>query len=289
MLADVFFVAYGRRSYSPVLGRWINRDPIGEKGGFDLYVFLRNSPLGVFDFLGLQEFEKNIMFVYRKKSGRLAKLTEETTSNDLQISYDAGIEDGGKSGFRYLSSTFVDYEPPTKDSCTVRLLLYVEVSHNYKGKGNAYVKPTAATLVSYIPHLAEGADPSEASGAFIDVFGTDEDKKQLYALMSRKHELGHAEGHIKTVFKNDLAGKISAHIKWDEVATAIAAGRESDVAKKVNAAINNVYAYDNEIFAVHAPAADKATKKIFDSRPEWSLQNTQNTRPRLKWNFAPSN
>ncbi|WP_176012867.1 RHS repeat domain-containing protein [Victivallis sp. Marseille-Q1083] len=36
-------VYYNYRYYSPTLGRWISRDPIGEKGGLNLYGFIRNS------------------------------------------------------------------------------------------------------------------------------------------------------------------------------------------------------------------------------------------------------
>ena len=45
-------VYYGYRYYSPELGRWVNRDPIGEEGGIHLFVFLRNSPFVSFDLLG---------------------------------------------------------------------------------------------------------------------------------------------------------------------------------------------------------------------------------------------
>jgi len=37
-------VYYGRRFYDPNLHRWINRDPIEERGGINLYGFVRNSP-----------------------------------------------------------------------------------------------------------------------------------------------------------------------------------------------------------------------------------------------------
>ncbi len=48
-------VYYGYRHYSPELGRWISRDPIGEKGGINLYVFILNNPIGAMDFLGLKK------------------------------------------------------------------------------------------------------------------------------------------------------------------------------------------------------------------------------------------
>ncbi len=40
------------RYYSPTLGRWISRDPIGEEGGVCLYTFAANSPVIAIDPLG---------------------------------------------------------------------------------------------------------------------------------------------------------------------------------------------------------------------------------------------
>jgi hypothetical protein len=39
--------------YNPSTGRWISRDPIGEKGGFSLYAFGQNDPQDQVDALGL--------------------------------------------------------------------------------------------------------------------------------------------------------------------------------------------------------------------------------------------
>lgn len=44
---------YGYRYYSPMLGRWISRDPLGEDGGEALYVFIGNAPVGSVDLMGL--------------------------------------------------------------------------------------------------------------------------------------------------------------------------------------------------------------------------------------------
>ncbi|MBR1609545.1 MAG: RHS repeat-associated core domain-containing protein, partial [Kiritimatiellae bacterium] len=44
---------YGYRHYSPRLGRWLSRDPLGENGGLNLFVFLENSGGGSLDMLGL--------------------------------------------------------------------------------------------------------------------------------------------------------------------------------------------------------------------------------------------
>ncbi len=46
-------VYYNYRYYNPKDGRWINRDPIAEEGGWNLYAFLGNSTQDKFDALGL--------------------------------------------------------------------------------------------------------------------------------------------------------------------------------------------------------------------------------------------
>ncbi len=45
---------YGYRFYLPELGRWINRDPIEESGGQNLYSAIENNPLNSTDHLGLR-------------------------------------------------------------------------------------------------------------------------------------------------------------------------------------------------------------------------------------------
>jgi hypothetical protein len=42
-------VVSGRRYYNPSTGRWLSRDPIGEKGGLNLYGFVSNRPVSEFD------------------------------------------------------------------------------------------------------------------------------------------------------------------------------------------------------------------------------------------------
>ena len=41
------------RSYDPVIGRWQARDPIGIKGGINLYGYVGNNPVNLWDPLGL--------------------------------------------------------------------------------------------------------------------------------------------------------------------------------------------------------------------------------------------
>jgi RHS repeat-associated protein len=46
-------VLYLARPYEPNMARWISRDPIGERGGINLYQFVGNSPIDRIDPLGL--------------------------------------------------------------------------------------------------------------------------------------------------------------------------------------------------------------------------------------------
>ncbi|MEN3943017.1 RHS repeat-associated core domain-containing protein [Prosthecobacter sp. SYSU 5D2] len=50
---------YGYRYYSPEMGRWISRDPIGERGGINLYGMVHNDPVNRVDVLGRQGWIPN--------------------------------------------------------------------------------------------------------------------------------------------------------------------------------------------------------------------------------------
>jgi RHS repeat-associated protein len=50
------YVYYGKRYYDPKLGRFLRRDPVGERGGVNLYAFVRNNSLNRWDYLGLSEY-----------------------------------------------------------------------------------------------------------------------------------------------------------------------------------------------------------------------------------------
>ena len=52
---------FGGRFYSPFLCRWLNRDPIGEQGGLNLYAFCRNDPINHYDKNGCAYFAKRAL------------------------------------------------------------------------------------------------------------------------------------------------------------------------------------------------------------------------------------
>ena len=53
LATQVHAVGYWGRMYDPNLQRWIQRDPIGEQGGINLYQFVGNSPVNFVDPFGL--------------------------------------------------------------------------------------------------------------------------------------------------------------------------------------------------------------------------------------------
>ncbi|MFN4944507.1 MAG: RHS repeat-associated core domain-containing protein [Akkermansiaceae bacterium] len=48
---------YGYRFYDPETGRWPSRDPIGERGGVNLYGFIGNNTVGRIDVLGMNGYD----------------------------------------------------------------------------------------------------------------------------------------------------------------------------------------------------------------------------------------
>ena len=69
-------VYYGYRYYTPALGRWISRDPIGEEGGLNLNGFVFNSPQDYVDPFGQSAFQLayNIVEKWEGNCGHFAVL-----------------------------------------------------------------------------------------------------------------------------------------------------------------------------------------------------------------------
>ena len=62
---------YGYRYLDVDLGRWVNRDPIGEPGGWNLYGFIGNDGTNLTDFLGLKVTCKKCKLNMNQKLPRL--------------------------------------------------------------------------------------------------------------------------------------------------------------------------------------------------------------------------
>lgn len=69
-------INFGKRWYDTHHGRFINRDPIGEKGGINLYAFLANNPLGGYELLGMGFLSK----LWKKIKGFFKKIKKFVSS-----------------------------------------------------------------------------------------------------------------------------------------------------------------------------------------------------------------
>ena len=95
-------VYYNYRYYSPVLGRWIKRDPKQEKGGWNLYAMCNNNTINRWDYLGLDDFNE----VEKKYSDFLKDRTQQagdklidaikTYENSFKSNYVSGVKTLGK-------------------------------------------------------------------------------------------------------------------------------------------------------------------------------------------------
>ena len=65
-------VYYGYRFYDPEFGRWLSRDPIGERGGLNLYRFCGNRPLSVLDAVGLYDVVFPLFYPKHKADAYMA-------------------------------------------------------------------------------------------------------------------------------------------------------------------------------------------------------------------------
>ncbi len=70
---------YGYRYYDPQTGRWPSRDPIGEKGGYNLYGMVRNSLANQLDVIGLKN---RCCVFYDKDKNSAAVYIGDIGSND---------------------------------------------------------------------------------------------------------------------------------------------------------------------------------------------------------------
>jgi RHS repeat-associated protein len=80
----------GRRYYSPSQGRFLGRDPKGEKGGTHLYAFVTNNPSNRWDYLGMTGWAINI-------GTMISPTTGQSVSTDTMRTFvgsDDVVEDG---------------------------------------------------------------------------------------------------------------------------------------------------------------------------------------------------
>lgn len=87
------FYYYGYRYYDVEMGRWINRDPLDEHGGYNLYTFVVNNPVSLYDFIGLAQVTDNLSWespyiYYKDTMTGIGTKNYGTYNIDFKIQYD---------------------------------------------------------------------------------------------------------------------------------------------------------------------------------------------------------
>ena len=191
---------YGRRFYSPLLKRWLNRDPIGEEGGANLLMSCKNSFITSYDLYGC--------FVIEYYSLRSSSDNKGVVYKSLATIDDVAVRaEIIKPSIPHLSLTLpssahgVFHQELTDiDDCSVRIRVEINLNAELGStirKGDLYV---------YWPHYENGA------------FGGGE--SSIEAKSGRRpprgnvlaHERGHAEVFLtltKTRFEKDISSYLS--------------------------------------------------------------------------------
>jgi RHS repeat-associated protein len=78
-------VYYGARYYAPMLGRFINRDPIEEQGGLNLYGFCGNDGINHTDYLGNFSLRKIFRKIRKFVAGHSDPLTRAIVRADQRL------------------------------------------------------------------------------------------------------------------------------------------------------------------------------------------------------------
>jgi RHS repeat-associated protein len=73
------------RYYTPTLGRWLTRDPIGTQGGINLYAYVASNPAGYVDAWGLAGCRRNAMDTLNKALSRARnQFLDEVSQDEIQ-------------------------------------------------------------------------------------------------------------------------------------------------------------------------------------------------------------
>lgn len=99
---------YGFRYYDSEMGRWLNRDPIGEEGGWNLYDFVHNNAILYYDSTGLKP-PPGISTILNTTIKFLLKHYDKERSKTISYDFISGpICSQGQSLYLVKKTTFIE-------------------------------------------------------------------------------------------------------------------------------------------------------------------------------------
>ena len=162
---------YGRRYYNASMGRWPNRDPIGERGGKNHYAFCCDNPVGFHDFLGHTTYD-------------LTYNNPGFPPVSLQVTPNVSVSgDPCKGGPVNISISFsVDYSEGTD------LLTQNNVGFTFDGQSSSPENLNTSTPMTWSNHVSKPlptCPTGDQSGS--ETFGATEDKSEILSIIIDWH------------------------------------------------------------------------------------------------------
>ncbi len=161
-------VCYGTRYYAPSLGRFINRDTIGEEGGLNLYAYVSNRVPNAWDLLGMAEGEGAWISGVLGEDG-IWRYTTEYAPTGMDM-VEAGIRASGSIGW-------MSYAEGATASQLAAVVAYQTAQVNYAiGKVNdaaaAVIGNVTANAVNQATAAAAGYLANNAAQAIASIGST---------------------------------------------------------------------------------------------------------------------
>jgi len=128
---------FGYRYYSPEMGRWINRDPVGRRGGLNVYQFVLNRPITRRDYLGLAAFMQSF------NNLSLEFVTYKWVPRFQQKRLQLGDEAAGKPGVEYYAAACADERGDLQFVQNIR----TEVTQTFKDGSKAVLSSAGRYVV----------------------------------------------------------------------------------------------------------------------------------------------
>jgi RHS repeat-associated protein len=167
---------YGYRYYDPVTGRWPSRDPIGERGGVNLYAFVYNNAFVWLDFLGREPMPIDY-----------DAWSRQTMINNIQRREGRKKEEKEKS---YQPVVTIDFEVEGEGCCVSRTWVGSGVLERFQGVFGV-AKATGTYTCTSDPNLKAGV--SGVGGAFgyaVEMSMIDTDFVQITGAKYKKDLMG---------------------------------------------------------------------------------------------------
>jgi RHS repeat-associated protein len=106
---------YGYRYYSPFLMRWLNRDPIEEADGNNLYCILANNPIGQLDGFGCARYQKdNDLHISQERFVKMKSALER----DVPIRIEEVLEPFKSAMLRHWKDIVVHFAGNSNPNCS---------------------------------------------------------------------------------------------------------------------------------------------------------------------------